>query len=369
MRAPIDYPQRQHLLKAAAAAGIDVTQLRKLLWYINAWPTLEHFGQVVRNLHRVLGATDQAWPRMLAKLHIDFLVPLLSSLISVADSIQFPPTPVDETGEPQWLPDKTGWLSRNPFYFALCALAPDNSPQSEACCLLTAHVFLAHLVILCRPTGRVAPGTQVNGDSSMEAYEAYGDAQPWPALRVPCRHAGIALRGLCSGEDWANALMKTFPLNQRPKMFALTNNTSVDASVLTCGKSERWLEDRIDYICNYVRQAHGLKLRRPGHGSNGRAKDSTNLDKKLLLTDESPTSIGTLLAGSADPSQLVSSDGQSPEDMEDWDRYDECPHKDIEPQGEEDGEQNGEDEEQGEQGKDQGRKGDTAASNRNQAGE
>ncbi|MGB8479719.1 MAG: hypothetical protein WCE63_12910 [Acidobacteriaceae bacterium] len=391
MKPASEYLQREALLKAVATAGIDVLQVRTLLWYIDAFPSLTYFAQAVRNLDRVISAADQTWPGMLEELQIAFLRPLLSSLIPIADSIVFPPTPADENGRPEWLSDQSGWVTRNPFYFALCELPPEDTNYSKACCLLMAHVFLAHLAILWHPNLVESSECDCKRDSSLQSYEAYGDAQPWAALRIPCRHAGIALRNLCSGQDWARAVVAKFPLAQRPKIFARTELDPIDdASISPFDKPRRWLEDRVDYILNYVRQAYGLERRRRGNGSSGRkSNDRDRAVKRLqpvatplpreakVAPYDGPRRDGPSCSPEASERAVIvteTSDKPVPENRkseptEEWYRYDECPDEDADLDDEE---LEAGDEGQGHDvkgGKHRSRKGraDTAASDRNQA--
>jgi len=348
---------------------------------------------VIHNLRRVLIVADRAWPKLLTKIHVTPLLDLLPALESIVNSIGSSLALEAEKNKPECLKSNTGWVSRNALYSALRVLPPNGSVYADECCLLLAHIFLAHLAVLRMPCGQKMPGGLIKGDTSLIAYEAYGASEPWPALTISPRHAGLALRGLCSGEEWARALIKAFPLNQSPKRFARTQTLAMDPSLMSYGKKDRWLEDRVDYICNFIRQAYALKPRHRGHGS--RKSEEGNVDSGDIASvksevrspvngvDQPPEAPPVMIA----PIPLKAPD-QSGRDrlhsgkqslpihktgiVEDCDRFDECPDEDDEWDEEWEGEQDddGENEgapDEGHRRRSPGRKGVSTASRRNQA--
>jgi hypothetical protein len=318
MKPTCAYPARQTLLAAADELGINVLDVRQLLWLISACPTLAEFPKVIRNMKRMLLLANNAWsPKLLQRLDLSFLPPLLDRLIVLLDKLVLPLTPANAPGGKEWLCDDEGNLDRNPFYFALANLPADDSPSSDRCFLLMAHLFIADVIVL----RRMVHGKQIQaGACSLDAYEDYDFAEPWKEIRVPFRHAGLAVRDLSKQKDWARILIARMPLHLTPMRFVRAKGPLVDQVLLDAfrdqplehrseprsamnvgfaddeSKSRAWLDDRLSYISNYLLQAYGVKRRRHGHGSRGRGAEVITLEALQKL--------------------------------EVWDRFDQCPNED-----------------------------------------
>ncbi len=271
MKRIIDYPGYQALLAEAANQKIDPRRVRLLLWLIQACPTLTDLPTVLANLRRILIVADRNWPNILAQTQLQFLLPLIGQLLKLLKAFQIPTPPSNEKGQHDWLTDD-GNLDRNPFYFALRALPAGNTPHVYRCCLLLAHVFFAQLIVLRRPnlpeeesrSHRSKPRKVLpRRNSSLPAYETYDFEAPWPELRVPCRHAGLAIRYFAAGAPPARQLVRHFALSLPPRSFADALPKEVVCADL---KSKRKQEDPLSYIYNFVRQGQGLKPRHLGHG-------------------------------------------------------------------------------------------------------
>ena len=156
-----EYPGRQALLVDATKRGINPLQVRVLLWLIQACPTLTDLPLVLQNLERGITVAERAWPGLLRKLQLAFLLPLLCDLLKMLGKFPISKPPQNVSEQRDWLTDD-GNLDRNPLYFALRALPAGNSPYAYRCWLPMAHVFLAQVNILRRPN--ITKGQSFNGD-------------------------------------------------------------------------------------------------------------------------------------------------------------------------------------------------------------
>jgi hypothetical protein len=346
MRPVADYPARQALLAVARGAKIEQNQVRELLWLIQACPTLESLPIALDNLHRVLAIARRNWPHLLDKFGLAFLEPLLNNLIPLLKSTSLPPTPLNAAGRNDWLSDREN-IDRNPFYFALCELPTKLSPNAYRCWLLMAHLFVAHVTVLRRPVSLPTKRAQRQYAPTQANYEAYDFAEPWGEIRIPCRHAGLAIRDICGNPRWNRNLLRLFPLRLTPKRFARAGAITVFAPNLS-NKDAGWLQDRIDYIVNYTCQAYGLKSRHRGHGRVAKV-----LPPVTPSVQTAASSSGQPVSQPADRRQAggqrqpESGDSTSqpggPPRQEDWDRYDECPNEDEEEEEDNDEDEHGDD--------------------------
>jgi len=162
--------------------------------------------------------------------------------------------------------DNDGIRTRHAIYADLLAMPEENSTYADACRLLMAHAFFAHLRVLRIPAGTTLSKVLFKEDTSIEAYEAYTGREPWPALTISPYHSGLALRALFSGKKWALAMMAQFPVTSTPMMFAACPEFDLSSTASVSDKSPDWLEEKRDSVRRYLAQAWGVKLRHKGHG-------------------------------------------------------------------------------------------------------
>ena len=324
MRAVTDYPQRQALLLAADGAKLKTQEVEELLWLIQACPTLERLPLALAGLNNALFAADRVWPGLLARLGLDFLRPLSRSLISLLADTQLPATPPNAPRFQDWLRDGEN-VNRNPLYAALCELPVKLSPYAYRCWLTAAHVFLAQVALL-RSAGRPfhvantkTPGKQYFPTKAN--YEAYDFARPWDQIRVPARHAALALRDFCGNPRWQRGLLRSLSLYLPPKRLARSGSLTLVAPHLS-NSNRTWLQDRLNYITRYLEQVYNLKSRHKGHGRTRK--------------QQPPTGPGTASAAGVRAVRGVKKGpargaaGRPENDLEDWDRFDICPDEDDE---------------------------------------
>lgn len=328
MRAVTDYPQRQALLLAADGAKLKTQEVEELLWLIQACPTLERLPLALAGLNNALFAVDRVWPGLLRGLGLDYLPPLCKRLISLLADTALPPTPRNAPGFLDWLTDGEN-VNRNPLYAALCELPVKLSPYAYRCWLTAAHVFLAQVALL-RSAGRpfhVAntkkPGKQYFPTKAN--YEAYDFARPWDQIRVPARHAALALRDICGNARWQRGLLRSLRLHLPPKRLARSGSLTLVAPHLS-NSDRTWLQDRLDYITCYLEQVYNLKSRHKGHGRT--RKQQPPAGAVTASPASGPAGVQPVRGVKKGPAGGAG--GHLENDIEDWDRFDICPDEDDE---------------------------------------
>ncbi len=330
MKAVTEYPKRQALLLAADCAGIKVHEVEELLWLIQACPTLERLPLALGGLSNALTAANRVWPGLLARLGLDYLLPLCKRLISLLAVTPLPATPLNAPGFLDWLRDGEN-MDRNPFYAALCELPVKLTPYAYRCWLLAAHVFLAQVALL-RSASRPLPW--VNKKQSKKQYfptranyEACDFVVPWDQIRVPARHAALALRDICGNARWQPSLLRYLGLRLTPKRFTRSGSITVSAPHLS-DKDRAWLQDRLDYITNYLQQVYNVKPRHRGHGRKRQQQPPAGANTVNSGAASGPAA-GQRTRGRKKGSRGGSA-GHPEQGLEDWDRFDVCPDEDDE---------------------------------------
>jgi hypothetical protein len=253
------------LLSAAKRAGLGDEFLRELRWSTLAPLELHDFRDLLSKLRGILKCAEKAWPGVLNDLGISSWPAKLKKLDRQIMPLTFPHIPLEQR-HIATAGDKSGVRTGHAIYSDLLALPDEDSVYADSCRLLMAHTFLAHLRILHIPAGTELSKDLINGDTSIEAYEAYTGREPWPALTVSPYHVGLALRGLFSGDDWARAMMELFPVTDTLVFFAGCPDFNIASVASVSGKSPKWLEEKRDCVRRYLAQAWGIKLRHKGHG-------------------------------------------------------------------------------------------------------
>jgi len=266
---------RGPLLEEASCEGLDPYQVRRILWAIVAPPTLSDLPEVLSKLDRVLSAAENQWPGTLVASDLEAWPSIISQLKPIAERFSYPKTPLARRHLGNRGGHDTGHRQRNALYAALLALPDEKSEYARRCDLLMAHVFLAHLRVLLIPEGTELRGGLVKADTTIEAYEKYSAREPWPALTIAPKNCGLALRGFFSGKKWACAVVAAYPVGLRPKDFAAFGGLFFDGSLLEHGESKAWLDERQDYLLNYLAQAYGIKPRYRGHGQSAGVQTGT----------------------------------------------------------------------------------------------
>ncbi len=220
---------------------------------------------MLRKLGSVLNGAEGAWKGILDQFAISGWPVALKKLgpeIAALAFLHIPPHQrhVATVGV------NDGIRRRHAIYADLLAMPEEKSIYADACRLLMAHAFFAHLRILRIPTGTKLSGGLIKEDTSLEAYEAYTGREPWPALTISPRNLGLALRGLFSGEKWARAMMQEFPVIWIPMSFATCPEFEIGSEPLVARQSLTGLKEIRDSVRRYVAQAWGIKPRRRGHG-------------------------------------------------------------------------------------------------------
>jgi hypothetical protein len=278
-----NYATWDDLLAAAVRAGVDGELLRELRWAILAPNALHDFPEVQRKLGSVLNGAETAWKGVLDQFEISaWPVALTKSAHEIA-ALTFPHISLEERYVAK-SGVNDGIRQRHAIYSDLLAMPDEDSDYADACRLLMAHAFFAHLRILRIPAGQKLMGGLTKGDTSIEAYEAYTGRDSWPALMISPRNLGIALRGLFSGEEWALAMMAQFPVTSTPIKFAACPEFDVGSIASESGKSPVWLEEKRDSVRRYIGQAWGIRVRHKGHG---RPSDPDSQDAAFRF-DECP---------------------------------------------------------------------------------
>ncbi len=226
---------------------------------------LHDFRELLSKLRGTLKCAEKVWPDVLHDFGITTWPAKLKKLDRQINHLTFPHIPLEQRHIAR-AGDKDGIRTRHAIYSNLLAMPDEDSVYADGCRLLMAHTFLAHILILCIPAGIKLSKDLFNGDTSVEAYEAYTGREPWPALTISPYHIGLSLRGLFSGEDWARAMMELFPLTDTLVTFAGCTDFNIDSVASVSGKSTKWLEEKRDCVRRYLAQAWGIKLRHKGHG-------------------------------------------------------------------------------------------------------
>jgi hypothetical protein len=253
------------VLSAAKRAGLGHEFLRELRWTTLAPSELHDFPELLSKLRGVLECAEKAWPDVLNDFGISTWPAELMKLDRQISHLTFPHIPLEQR-HIATAGDKGGIRTRHAIYSNLLAMPDEDSVYADACRLLMAHAFLAHLLILCIPAGTKLSKGLLKEDTSIGAYEAYTGRDSWPALTISPRNLGIALRGLFSGDDWAHAMMKLFPVTDPLVTFAGCPDFDIASVASLSGKRLKWLEEKRDCVRRYLAQAWGIKLRHKGHG-------------------------------------------------------------------------------------------------------
>ena len=255
MLAPSDYLERATLLKLVRQAGLDVDLVRKLLWLVNADPTLTEFPIALKTLSAVIDEAEKCWTGILELRQLDWMPELLDSLKPIAASIDFKRLcrqGIRQREGIEWIGSGTDWLGRNAFYSSLRFSRENEDGLLREHRRLHAHYFLAHAFL-------------VKSRTTVQEYERYGDRAEWAKLEIMPYHAGLGVRHFCEDDTWANLLLEKMSLQSPPLEFAMTPAPKIGGDI--DGKSRGWVQDQVDYVCNFVQQAYGLKQRYAGWGS------------------------------------------------------------------------------------------------------
>jgi hypothetical protein len=247
MDTPLQSSRRQALFAAAADARLKIRYLRRLLWLLNAPPTLDQLQTIVVNLRSALEVAEETWPMLLQNIGLGWIVSFLIELQSVKVLSSF------EEAEAKW-------FTRHPLYAAFQKSRSKDSLLGRLSLLLQAQYFVAHFMVLLF-------GLSKDGARSftLDEYEAYADLEEWPHKTDPY-HAGKAIRDLAPSTLWADGILQLLAPDRHPSFMAQSEVPRIDASFQTCGKDAEWLQDRLSYVIHFIAQAHGTEERRKGHG-------------------------------------------------------------------------------------------------------
>jgi hypothetical protein len=157
------------VLSAAKRAGLGDEFLREVRWTTLAPLELHDFRELLSKLRGILKCADDAWPGVLNDFEISTWPAKLKKMDRQLNHLTFPHIP----GEQRHIAraeGKNGILTRHAIYSDLLAMPDEDSVYADACRLLMAHAFLAHLRILHIPAGTELSKDLYNGDTSIEAY-------------------------------------------------------------------------------------------------------------------------------------------------------------------------------------------------------
>jgi len=240
------------LLNAAEAGGIDRDRLRELLWLINAPPDIDDIEVVLTHLAEVLASAEAQWPDILELQQIDWIPQLIGDLLKVILRIREPLQASKR--HPIWR-----WLDRNGLYCALRRIPSCSEKPFVRYRLLQAHYFFAHTAWLVRNENHTLNPT------SITAYEAYGGAGHWPALKFDPYHASLCIRDMTDERAslWAAEYLTKLPVTLSPRQLPFNSAVRMVSRVNAYS-----LQKKVDYVSSYLRHVYGIKEKRVGRGSS-----------------------------------------------------------------------------------------------------
>ncbi len=244
------------LLDTAKAGGIVRGKVRELLWLLNAPPDIENIAPVLENLAATLKGAEEQWPGIFDLQNLDWVQKLIEDLQEVVRSL-----PLLDTSAQHGRRD---WLERNALY---CAIRMNPSLPADYLGryrLLQAHYFFAHTAWLVRNAQSPSAPTD------LMAFESYGGAKVWPALRIDPYHAGLCIRDLAEPEyrSWAQELLEKLPVAETPREFPAHASVHMETDLQKDkdGRVKFSVQKKVNYVSDYLREIYGIKDRVEGHG-------------------------------------------------------------------------------------------------------